>query len=194
MESLVGRAKYDGPVCAMVKNDQPNSMVPEGYCDRLFQQDDDTRSMQSCAPSIAPSIASSIGSSIAPSEYDDNVNCIIPSATVTTTDGININLSQESNSSVLSSSSEESPKDQPPTKGEIKRKTSSFQRKHNVKGKYRMKPSSTVDNNLIDCKLIRRSISPHDVIKEGEVLDLGQENDIIPTEMPPPVSPVHVSH
>ena len=166
----------------MVKNDQPNSMVPEGYCDRLFQQDDDTYSMQSYATSIAPSIT--------PSEYDDNVNCIIPSATVTTTDGVNINLSQESNSSVSSS---ESPKDQPPTIGEMKRKTSSFQRKHNVKGKYRMKPSSSVDN-LIDRKGIRRSISPHDVIKEGEVLDLGQENDIIPVEMPPPTSPVHVSH
>ena len=198
MESLVGRAKYDGPICAMVKNVQPNSMIPEGYCDRLFQQEDDTYSMQS----YATSIASSIAPSIAPSEYDDNINCSIPSATVTTTDGVNISLSQESNSSVLSSSSSESPKDQPPTRrettmGEMKRKTSSFQRKHNVKGKYRMKPSSTVDNNLTNGKGIRRSISPRDVIKEGEVLDFSQENDIIPLGIPPPpppTSPVHVSH
>lgn len=184
MESLVGRAKYDGPVCAMVKNDQPSSMIPEGYCDRLLQQDDDTYSMQSYATSIA--------SSITPSEYDDSINCVIPSATVTTTDGVNVSLSQESNSSVLSSSSSESPKDQPPTIGEMKRKTSSFQRKHNVKGKYRMKP--LVDNNLIDHKGIRRSISPRDVIKEGEVLNFGQEDDIIPMKMPPPTSPVQVSH
>ena len=179
MESLVGRAKYDGPVCARVKNVQLNSMVPEGYCDRLFQQDDDTYSMRSYATSIAPS------------EYDDNLNCSIPSATVTTTDGVNISLSQESNSSVLSSSSSESPKDQPPTTGEIKRKTSSFQRKHNVKGRYRMKPLSC--DNLTDGTSFKRSISPHDVIKEGEVLDLGQENDIIPIETPRPTSPMHVS-
>ena len=176
MESLVGRAKYDGPVCVRVKNSLPNAMVPEGYCDRLFQQEDDSYSMQSNATSIAPS------------QCDNNVNYSIPSAMVTTADGTNINLSQESNSSVLSSSSSECPKDQLPTTGEIKRQTSSFQRKHNVKGKYRIKPSSSLDS-FTDGKGFRRSVSPHDVIKENEVLDLSQESDIIPIEASRPTSP-----
>ena len=182
MESLVGRAKYEGPVCVRVKNSLPNAMVPEGYCDRLFQQEDDTYSMQSNATSIAPSLC------------DNNVNYSIPFAMVTTADGTNINLSQESNSSVLSSSSSECPKDQQlPTTGEIRRQTSSFQRKHNVKGKYRTKPSSSLDG-LTDGKGFRRSVSPHDVIKENEVLDLSQESDIIPIETSRPTSPMHVSY
>lgn len=187
MESLVGRAKYEGPVCARVKNVQPNTVLPDGYCDRLFQQEDDTYSMQSYASSIAPSVA--------PMEYDDeSINHSIPSATVTTTSGVNISLSQESNGSVLSSSSSESSKDQPSTVDMMQRKTSSFQRKRILKKKYSSK-SSTMDN-LTDGKGFRRSISPRDVIKEDEVLDLSQdaqESDIIPIEAPQPLSPVQVS-
>ena len=183
MESLVGRVKYDGPVCVRVKNDHPNTTLPDGYCDRLFQQEDDTYSMQSYASSIAPSVA--------PMEYDnDTVISSVPSATITTAEGVNFSLSQESNGSVLSSSSSESSKDQPTT-GEIQRKASSLQRKNIMKRKYRSKPS-TIDT-LTDGIGFRRSLSPRDVIKEDEVLDLSQENDIMPTEMPQPLSPVHVS-
>lgn len=177
MESLVGRAKYEGPVCAKVKNDVlPNTVLPEGYCDKLFQQEDDSYSMQSYAASIGPSIT--------------QLECDIPSAIITTTDGVHHNLSQESNNSVLSSTSSESSKDQHSTGDVMHRTTSSFQRKRNLKGKYRPKPSPIMDNHTNG---IRRSISPRDVIKEDEVLDLSQENDIMALEMPRVSSPVAVS-
>ena len=184
MESLVGRAKYEGPACARVKNAQPNTSLPDGYCDRLFQQECDTYSMQSYASSIAPSVA--------PVECDYNHS--VPSATVTTADGVNISLSQESNGSVVSTSSSESSKDQPAL-GEImqRKTTSSFQRKQIMKKKNRPNYKSPSSDNLTDGKGFRKSLSPRDVIKEDEVLDLSQENDIIPVDIPQPLSPVQVS-
>lgn len=184
MESLVGRAKYEGPVCARVKNDQPNTSLPDGYCDRLFQQESDTYSMQSYASSIAPSVA--------PVEYDYNHS--VPSATVTTTDGVNINLSQESNGSVVSSSSSESSKDQPVPLEIMQRKTtSSFQRKQIMKKKNRPNYKSSSSDNLTDGKSFRKSLSPREVIKEDEVLDLSQESDVIPLDVSQPLSPIQVS-
>lgn len=186
MTSLIGRANYEGPVCARVKNAQPSSstMLPDGYCDRLFQQEYDTYSMQSYASSIAPSVA--------PVEYD--VNHSVPSATVTTADGVNYSLSQESNGSVVSSSSSESSKDQPVPAEIMQRKTtSSFQRKHNMKKKNRPNYKLPSTDNLTDGKGFRKSLSPRDVIKEDEVLDLSQDNDIIPLDVPQPLSPTRVS-
>lgn len=169
MASLAGRAKYDGPVCARVKNVQSNPVLPEGYCERLFQQDEDTYSMQSVSPSIAPL------------EYDGTINSSVPTATVTAPIGI---ISQESNTDsvgVLSSSSSESSKDQPLIL-ETKQNKSSIYRKPNIK---KSKRYCTVDNNTNGG--FKKSLSPRDVIKEDE------EDDIIPIEIPQ-TSPVHASY
>jgi len=176
MMSLAGRAKRDSPACARVKNVQLNPVLPEGYCEGLFQPDEDTYSIQSCASSIASSIAPSI----VPSEY---VSGYLPTATITIPIRNNVNLSQESNlenGSVLSSSSPECSKDQP------KQSKPSIIRKP-VKKSKRRKP---VDGNPGGG--FRRSLSPRDVIKEDEVLDLSQESDIIPIGIPQ-TSPAHVS-
>ena len=192
IKSLVGRAVYDGPVCSRIKNTQLNTSLPDGYIDRLFvQEDDDVHSMSSFVPSTAPTELDNVSHRLVPQRVPPPVsnsrntgdNQSLKSSSSETQSqmssdsgrGSHVAVDSTSNYSTTHNSSETSQNSQC-----AGGKLESIRRKPNLKKSHR-RPSTTNGTPL------RRSLSPQDVIKEGEILNVSPTNETI-HEVQSPVS------
>jgi len=182
MKSLVGRATYDGPVCSKMKTAQQNTTLPDGYIDRLFIQDD-AYSMSSFTPSAVPTELDnvshySVPQRATPLAYNSRTTC----------DNQSLKSSSSETQSQISNDSERASHgsiDGISNSGTTHSNTGggkleSIRRKPNLKKSHRR---SSITNPIS----LRRSLSPQDVIKEGEILNVSPTNEPI-HEVPSPVS------
>ena len=180
MKSLVGRAMYDGPVCSRINAAQMNTSLPDDYIDRLFMQDDDVYSMSSFAPSTTPTELDNVSHRAAqrapppvPNRSTSDNQSINSGSSETQSQISSDSLERTShvaaagNCGTTQNSSETSHNSQT-----IGGKLESIRRKPNVKKSHR-RPSA---NNVLP---LRRSLSPQDVIKEGEILNVSPTNETI---------------
>jgi len=179
IKSLTGRAKVDGPVCSRINAAQVNTTLPENYIDKLFIQDDDSYSMSSFAPSTAPTELDNVSYRSVPQrapspQVANNKNTadsqsVQSSSSSVETQSLMSSDSVEKCSQVATAATSDSG-----TTDNGQNSQQSIRRKPNVKKSHR-RPSTAPTS-------FKRSLSPQDVIKEGEVLNISST-----TEAPSPL-------